>query len=138
MGQEEETTHSIELIGGYVENKGKPNEVRHTRVVFGRRLTAKDLFTLESDPQAKIQTQYSDLIIRAHIVEFGTLKMPVPLTVLLGLDSIDRDDLEQGCDAFRAMKPLPAELLGEHKWKLSQGFEIDGVFYNQVEFGVRL
>lgn len=130
---QETVTHAIELIGGYTDNK----KARNTRVVFGRRLIAKDLFTLEDDPQAKIPTQYSDLIIRAHITEFGTLKMPVPLTVLLSLDSIDREDLEQGCDAFRALLALPAELLSEHKWKLSQGFQINGLLYNRVEFGVR-
>src|SRR5688572_28862775 len=95
----DQITHSVDLVGGYVDKK----DVRHSRVVFGHRITAQDLFNLDEDPQGQNPTQYNDLIIRSSIVEFGTLPMPVPLTVLLNLDSVDREDLVDGHNVYSAL-----------------------------------
>jgi phage FluMu protein gp41 len=131
-----EATYEINLVGGYVDDKN----VRHSRVVFGRRITAKDLFAIDESPAGRNPTQYSDLVIRAHITAFGDLKMPVPLTVLLGLDSVDRDDLNEGCNAFQALsaEDRNAEFLPEHQAKLFWGFKINDVSYDRVKFGKRI
>lgn len=125
----------IELVGGYTDNKGNT----HRKVTFGKRITAKDLFKLDTDPQAQDITQYSDLIMSAAITEFGALKMPVLLPVLLSLDSIDRDDLVEAHDKFlnESRGENEAKILPDNKIKLAFGFKIDSVTYDVVQFGKR-
>jgi hypothetical protein len=127
---EKQITHEINLVGGY---KG------HRRVVFGKSVTAKRLLELRTDPQAAIQTQYQDLLLAETIVEFGTLPMPVPLTTLLSLNTIDRDDLREGRDAFRKI------VTADHKYKFSKdgvmlnfGIKVGEVRYTEIEFGNEL
>lgn len=131
-----ETTHEVNLVGGYVDDKG----ARHTRVVFGHRITAKDLFSIDESPMAQNPTQYSDLVIRAHITEFGTLTMPIPATVMLGLDSVDREDLLDGCNIFQAISTQGrnAEFLPDNMVKPAWGFQINDVVYGLVKFGKRI
>lgn len=129
-------THTVELVGGHVDTAG----TRHTRVVFGRRIMAKDLFALDDDPQAQNPTQYNDLVIRAHITEFGTMKLPIPLSVLLNLDSVDREDLQDGANIFQAMSAegRSGEFLPDHKVKLGWGFKVNDVVYGHAQFGKRV
>ncbi len=129
-------TETIELIGGYTDKDGKT----HKTVTFGKRLTAKDLMNVDTNPQARIETQYQDLIRRQMITKFGTLKMPVGLNALSSLNSIDRDDLESAADRFLANSREGRE--GEFREinliKLMFGFEIGETFYDVVEFGNQL
>lgn len=129
--------HTIELIGGYTDPKTK---VTHRRVIFGKRFTGRLLFNIDSDPQSSLETQHSSLILRACITEFGTLKMPVPLTVLLGLDSIDRDDLNEGFNQFSLLNEADSkpEFLTTDTVKLAFGYESNGLTYDLVKFGQRL
>ena len=115
-----ECAHTIDLIGGYTDAK----RVTHRRVTFGHRITGKDIFNLDSDPASQNPTQYQDLIVRAAITEFGTLTMPVPLQVLLNLDSIDREDLTEAHNKFQTLSlgERKAELLPEYQCKLAFGF----------------
>lgn len=131
----ESVEYKIELIGGYTDK----DKITHRDVTFGKRLTAEDLMNLDSDPQAQNPTQYGDLIRRRMITEFGTLKMPVALNALLALDSIDRDDLESAAEKFLQMSrgERTSELREKHTVKLFYGFEIDGTFYDVVQFGNR-
>ncbi len=129
----EKFEHSIELSGGFNDKENKS----HTRVVFGKRLTTKDLIDLDNDPQAANPTQYNDLIRRKMIVKFGDLKMPATLNALLSLDSIDREDLAAAADKF--VQASRGETIGEMREdgevKLRFGFDIDGTTYNVVRFG---
>lgn len=137
----ENFTHSIELIEGYkTTDPATGQEIKHTTVTFGRRVTAKDLMSLDNDPQSANQTQYNDLIRRKMITKFGTLKMPVALNVLLSLDSIDRDDLAFAADRFlrESRGERTFEYLDNHTVKLPFGFDIDGTIYNVVRFGNRI
>jgi hypothetical protein len=139
---------TIELLGGYTDNTGKG--VTHKKVTFSKRLTGADYFRIDDDPQSNIPTQYEALILRQAITEFGTLTMPVPLTVLLQLDSIDRDDLNEAYNKFsresmRALavgSPEPAasvdRLIDGRSLKLLVGYERNGLVYDLVEFGKRL
>jgi hypothetical protein len=113
--------------------------VTHTDVIFGQRLTAKDLMNLDSDPQAQNPTQYQDLIRRKMITKFGSMKMPVPLNALLALDTIDRDDLGTASDKFLQISrgDRTSEMRENHQVKLYFGFEIDGTIYDVVQFGNR-
>jgi len=108
--------------------------------VFGHRITAKDLFAIDGSPQAQNPTQYNDLVIRAHIIEFGKLSMPVPLTVLLGLDSIDREDLLEACNIYQAISAegRAADFLPDNAVRLAFGFKVNDVVYNKVQFGKRI
>lgn len=129
-------THTVELVGGHVDKNG----AKHTRVIFGKRIGAKDLIRLDEDPQAGNPTQYNDLIVRAHITEFGTLTMPIPLSVLLDLDSVDREDLVAGCNVYQAMSAegRGGEFLGDNKVKLGWGFIVNDVVYSHIHFGRRV
>ena len=133
--------HKIHIIEGYTTTDKKTNEETiHTEVTFGKRLTAKDLMDLDNDPQGQNPTQYQDLVRRKMITKFGTLKMPVPLNILLSLDSIDREDLESAANYFLAMSrgDRTVEYLDNNQVKLAFGFEIDGTEYDLVQFGNRV
>ncbi len=125
--------HKIELTEGYTDKDGK----RHTAVTFGKRLTTKDLIDLDNDPQAQNPTQYNDLIRRKMLTKFGDLKLPVPLNVLLALDSLDREDLNAGANEFVRLSrgERTSEIRENNEVKLFYGFEIDGTVYDVIEFG---
>jgi hypothetical protein len=128
--------YTIELPMGHTDLK----KARHTRVTFGQRINGKRLFAIDDDPQSSINTQYQDLLLRAAITEFGTLKMPVSLNVLLNLDSIDREDLNEAFNKFssEALGERQVEYLADNKVKMAIGYESNGLIYDLVEFGTRL
>lgn len=131
----------IELAEGYTAfDKVKKQEVNHREVVFGRRLTCKDMMDLDNDPQAQNATQYADLIRRKMITKFGLLKMPVPLNVLLSLDFLDREDLSSAADRFllNSREGRTSEIRENNDVKLMFGFDIDGTTYDVVTFGNKL
>lgn len=125
--------HSIELLTGHTDKTG----VEHRDVEFGRRLIVGDIIALDNDPQAQNPTQYNLLILRRMITKFGTLRLPVDLRVMLSLDSIDREDLSDGADAFLAKgrEGLTHEYRDDGSVKLCFGFDIDGTPYQVVRFG---
>ena len=139
--ENENFTHSIELIGGITTtDKATKKEITHTTVTFGRRLTVKDLMLIEDDPQSSFNTQHQDLIRRRIITAFGSLKMPLTLPQMLSLDRIDRQDLAEGADYFlqKSRDERKAEYLEDNKVKLFFGFKIADVVYDTVQFGNRL
>jgi hypothetical protein len=127
---------TIELLTGYTDAKG----VTHRSVTFGRRLRGRDLFALDSDPQAAVPTQHGDLICAKSITAFGALTMPVSLSVLLDLDSLDRDDLAAAYNEFQmaSAEGREAEFLSDSTVRPAFGFEREGLRYDVVEFGHRL
>lgn len=137
-------THEIELVEGYVDANG----VAHRRVVFGRRLTAKNLMQIDSDPQGQSPTQYALLIARAAIVAFGDLPMAdkkgkrisVALPFLLSLDAVDYEDLIAGHDTFLQLSRGDgvADIISSSEIALAVGIERDCVTYDLVKFGKRM
>lgn len=127
---------TIDLPIGYSDSK----KVTHTRVTFGKRINGKLLFAIDDDPQSEIATQYQDLLLRVAITEFGALKMPVPLSVLLNLDSIDREDLNEAFNKFsnESLGERRVEYLADNKIRLAIGYERNGLLYDIVTFGSRL
>lgn len=136
-----DTTHTIELSVGY-ESKGSRGEeaVRHTRVVFGKRLTGAVLMAIHDDPQSNIPTQHQLMLLRGGITQFGELPIPVLLTVLLALDSIDIEDLVAANDRYLALtqEGRAPEFVSDSEVKLAFGFEDNGLVYNRVRFGRRV
>lgn len=127
---------SITLLGGYTDREG----VLHTEVTIGKRLTTGDMLNLDYDSQAQNPIHYEDLTRRLMITKFGTLRMPVPLTVMLALDSIDSDDINKAISEFLQNEN---NLTGdyepdEHEILLPIGFFIDSVEYQRVQFGNRV
>jgi hypothetical protein len=143
-GGTDRITHEIDLIAGAknLEKGGAP----HRHVVFGYRLTGADLFRIDTDPQSRITTQYQDLIMREAIVEFGSLRpangkrLSVPLSLLLDMDEVDRDDLNAGHNEFQALSLGDREsaLWPPERLRLLFGFHIGEQTYDLVEFGRRL
>ena len=141
---DEQITHEINLIAGYEDKK----KVVHRRVVFGRRITGEDLFRMDTDPQSQVPTQYQDLETREAIVEFGTLPMAdqkgnfqrVSLSILLDLDSIDREDLRAGYNEFvkKGLGDRRPVFMPPNKVRLVFGLTIGEQQYDLVEFGRRL
>ncbi|HEY6232803.1 MAG TPA: hypothetical protein VIW64_16180 [Pyrinomonadaceae bacterium] len=128
----ERVTDEVILAGGYVDGKG----VRHNRVVFGHRVTAKEMLDLDSDRMAQIPTQRADLIVAKEIIEFGTLKMPVPLSVLLDLVDADREDLMAAENEFAEKSSAGRSVVvRDDGATLAFGFKINDVVYTEVEFG---
>lgn len=127
---------SIELPIGHTDESG----VVHCEVVFSRRITGRDLFDLDDDPQAEVRTQRSDMIVRKAITKFGTLPLPVDLKVMLGLDRLDRQDLTRGYNEFaiESARGRAPEFLSDSKVKLAFGFVLGGIVYDLVTFGKRL
>jgi hypothetical protein len=142
---------TIELRLGYRGRAPRDGEPEvHRRVTFGKRLKGQALFNIDGDPQSKLSTQYQDLILRDCITEFGTIKMPVPLQILLELDSIDRDDITEAHQKYmreslrdRLAKEGIEEgdapcVIDDTHVRLAYGYEHNGVRYDLVEFGNRL
>jgi hypothetical protein len=130
-------THEIDLIEGYRDKQG----AIHKHVVFGKRISAKALIALDTDPQGRIPTQYRDLVLSKSIIEFGALPMPVSLLTLLELDTVDRDDLREASNVFGALSLGDREIdiaADGSRVKLAWGFKIGDVRYDVVEFGNRL
>jgi hypothetical protein len=127
---------TIDLILGYTDLK----RVKHTRVTLASRIIGEKLFEIDGDPQSSVPTQYQDLLLRATITEFGSLKMPVALSVLLGLDSIDREDLHDAFARFfsDSLGENKVEYLADNQVKLAIGYERNGLVYDLVAFGARL
>ena len=127
-----EIKHQFELFEGYTDKNGV-----HKVVEYGKRLTVKDLIALDNDPQARNMTQYQDLVRRKMMTKFGTITLPVPLNVLLGLNALDREDLQLGADEFAVLSrgERTTEFRENNVVKLRFGFEIDGTFYDVIQFG---
>lgn len=132
---EKSFTHTIELLGGYTDKEGN----LHTKVTFGRRLTAGDLWTIEDDPETQLQTQHQMLISRRMMTEFGTIGIPT-LPMLLSLDRVDLRDMQRAEDYFarNSRENRTAEFLEGNKVRLYFGFQIGEVIYDIAEFGNRL
>lgn len=126
-------THTIELLFGYTDKQG----VTHRTVTFGKRLTAGDMMLLDGDPRASSPTQYTDMVRKAMITQFGSLKLPISNDVLLGLNSIDREDLAAAADKFMDLSRdgRSPEYPTATSVELMFGFDIDGITYETVEIG---
>lgn len=124
----------ITLNVGY--NDGKTT---HAEVDLSNRLRGADLFAIDENPLSNLPANHEFLIVSRAITKFGSLRLPVPLTVLLSLDSIDRDDLLEAYNDLEAEGAGgDAEILSDSKVRLVDGIEIGGVRYDVVEFGFRI
>ncbi|HEY9286263.1 MAG TPA: hypothetical protein VIP46_22620 [Pyrinomonadaceae bacterium] len=129
------TPQRVKLLTGYKGGDG----VAHTEVEIGKRITAGDLMRIGDDPESTIEVQFNLLLLSVAITKFGTLPVPpaVPLTVLLSLDSVDREDLSRAHNRFIKASRGGArpERLSESRVRLTSGFQIGGQTYDVVEFG---
>lgn len=124
----------LQLEVGHTDSAGK----LHDEVEISRRLLGKDLFEIDEHPLAVLKTNREFLFLSRAITKFGDLKLPVALSTLLALDSVDRDDL---LDAYNGLENEGAdklEALPDNKLRLGDGLDVGGVVYDLAEFGVRL
>ena len=127
---------TVTLKFGY-QDKESPGTA-HTAVTFGKRATGGDVLRC-ADRANGSDTQYQLAMVAAAITHFGTLAMPAPLTVLLSLDEIDREQLLAAYFAFMGgADTAAAQEIAPGKARLAFGIERDGVKYDAVEFGKRL
>lgn len=126
---------TVTLVIGYDDGK-----TIHRDVELSRRLLGADLFAIDENPQSNLTTNHELMILAKSITKFGALRMPVPLTVLLSLDSIDRDDLLEAYNELEAegAEGRGSEIVSDSKVRLADGIEIGGVRYDVVEFGLRI
>lgn len=123
----------VELIFGY---KGADG-VLHKSVEIGKRVTCADLMRIGDLPESESELQFNLMLLGAAITKFGTLPVPVPLTVLLSLNSVDRQDLRRAYEAFveKESEGGNAVRLDVNRLRLAHGFTVGGVRYDVVEFG---
>lgn len=126
----------LTLTVGYTD----ANQVTHKEVEVGYVLRGADLFGIDDHPLNTGARAREFLILMKAITKFGTLKMPVPFSALVALDSIDRDDL---LDAYNELESesrggRKPEILTDDRVRLAQGVEFEGVSYDTVLFGTRL
>jgi hypothetical protein len=130
--QTEPVSEAVTLIFGY--NDGNQT---HTEVVFSHRLTGADLLRISDDEMSEKTTQFNLMMQQAAITKFGSLSMPVPMTVLLSLKSPDRQELNKAHNKFlkKTSQGHRSEVISDAKVRLGYGFQIDGATYDVVEFG---
>lgn len=112
------------------------SEIIHREVVISRRPTAKDLLKIEDDLDSE-DIQSSLEIAAATISTFGTLTMPVSMTVLLELNEVDSNKLSDEFSAFLkdSQPKKKAKILEDSRVQLANGIDRDGAKYDVVEFG---
>ncbi len=108
----------------------------HKRVVIGKRPVAKDFFFDTSNSNV----QFDAMLHAASIVEFGDMKMPVPLTVLLSLNRIDREKIASEVMQYmgETIGKREAKILEPGKVKLAIGIKCDEQVYDVIKFGTLL
>lgn len=131
--------HTVTLPSGVKSRDPKDKGAIFREVVFGRRPTLADQLKIEANSQSALEVQEVLLYARVAITKFGGIRMPVPLTVLLQLDDIDREVLLEGYVEYLtdSLGERVAEPWGDNGFKLAVGLEVDGETYDVVEFTPR-
>jgi hypothetical protein len=124
----------LQLVVGHADSSGKC----HDEVEIGKRLLGTDLFEIDEHPLAVLKTNREFLFLSRAITKFGDLKLPVALSTLLALDSVDRDDLLEAYNELERVGADKLESLSDNKLRLGDGLNVDGVVYDLAEFGARL
>lgn len=127
------TTITGELTFGYTSPGGSE---RHADFEIGRRPTGGDLMRIGDEPESARNTQFNLMLLQAAVTKFGAMPLPVPLTTLLALNSVDREDLNRAYTKFlkESAGGRRAARLTESRLRLAHGFEVDGQTYDVVEF----
>lgn len=130
---------AFELKFGY-EDKETP-EVKHRSVVFGRRSTGADFIRAMENSNSS-DTQFGVEMMVSAITKFGEMQMPVPMTVLLSLNRVDREKLSSEFFLFlaessnkKAEKLTDAEGKETGRIRFAHGIERDGKHIVEFEFG---
>lgn len=128
------TTKTIQLTFGYTSPQGGDP---HKTVVFGRRVTGADLMGIGDRPESQKQLQFELMLIQTAITTFGTLSCPVPLTTLLTLNRVDRDDLSRAYAEYlkESAGGRASKKLSDSSLQLPFGLVAGGQTYDVVEFG---
>lgn len=127
------TNKTVTLVFGYTDAEG----ASHKDVAIGKRLTGADLMRIGDLPEADSRTQNPLLLLQASVTKFGTLRTPVPMTVLLSLNSVDREDLSTAYNDFmrETGEGRQSEKLSESRVRLAFGLKVGETVYDVVEFG---
>lgn len=134
MSETVQNKHSVELKFGY-EDKETPDVV-HKTVVFSKRPTGADFINAGETTDGQ-EPDFTLALMMPSIAAFGNLPMPVPLSVLLSLNWLDRELLTGKFYEFLGATDgeQEAKALETGKVQLVFGAERDGVKYTIVTFG---
>lgn len=123
---------TIELSFGHKDESGE----LHSLVTIGRRPAGKDLHALGRSPMWQSNSFILCGLLRASITRFGSLPVPIPTKVLLGLDSADLDDITKAQERYLELSAhgRKVERLSADEARLALGFEIGGRNYGVVRF----
>jgi hypothetical protein len=125
----------VTLKFGYQDKNEKG--INHTEVVFGRRPNGKD-WIAANDSGDGSQTRYQTALIAAALSKFGDLPTPVPQSVLLELNRVDREKLFAEFMLFlsESSEGREAKQLAPGRVHLAFGLtRADSIHYEIVEFG---
>lgn len=125
-------TKTVILTFGYKNAGGT-----HRRVTFGRRPTGEDLMLIGDSPESLRPVQFQLLQYQAAITSFEGLQNPVPLSALLSLNKVDRDDLGGAYAEFirEGNASRSWEKRSDSTYKIGFGFQIGDQVFDVVEFG---
>jgi len=131
----ENKNRKFNLKFGY-QDKENP-DIFHREVVISKRPTAEDLMEILAFDGASSDIQINLSLIAKSISVFGTLGMPVSITVLLSLNEIDENKLNEEYLMFLLSTQPETEqkVLEDNRAQLAFGIERKGVKYHTVEFG---
>lgn len=138
--QADDPSRKFNLKFGYREiNSETKEEILHTEVVIGHKITIAD-FIKASDDTGNSEFQFTNELIRASITKFGSLETPLSMTVFLSLDETDREMLLEELNLFTAetLKQNSAKVTDNSQVQLTFGIMKDGENFEEVEFGKTL
>lgn len=123
----------FDLKFGY-QDKDEPT-LLHKSVVINKRPSCGDYIgALERAGDSSLQLTLE--LVALSIAEFGKLTTPVPMTVLLSLNKIDRKFLVDEYNSFISETAISGgKIIEGGKVRLSKGFERDGKTIKDFEFG---
>src|SRR5262245_23103532 len=124
--------NTVTLIDGYRDAQGG----LHREVEVGYVLRGADLFSIDEHPLGTTQAARDFLILSKAITRFGTMRLPVPPTVLAELDTVERDDLLTAYNDLekKSRGGRRPEVLPDGRLRLASGYEHDGITYDVVEY----
>lgn len=136
LNQKPNVTRTVNLKFGYIEKTVEEKEVAHNKVVISNKITASAFVSI-SDAYGNSEFQFTNELIRKSISKFGTLEMPLPVSIFLSLNQVDREKLVDEFNLFFAeiSKEVKAEIVELSKVKLTSPIVKDGKNYDTVEFG---
>jgi phage FluMu protein gp41 len=123
----------VDLPVGYFDKNGD----YHSSVTIGRSINARIFFAVKDEWQLGGEILFNALILQRAITSFGSLPVPVPMSDLLALDSLDFEHLALAYNNFVNQCGQP-EILNKVTIKTVFGVQVKGALFDIIELGAKV